>query len=466
VRRQRIDLLMNFLEQGAKLSETMIVPPVSPSLPPVSASLLADRAESSANYGYGVLIPTILLLRTLIFAVGVIAVRTVHSLSQIDPKNASGFPWIAFDSHFYRYILLHGYPAGPLVPYQIAYFPLFPVVSRALLPVCNAIFGPQTASHAALLICSNVCSIIGLCFVYAWVRTLTTARTAYLTAVLMAVYPGSVFFSAGLTEAPFMMFVALALLLLQKRRFYAAAFVSAFATASRPTAVSLAITICIWTIRYSWDLPKPKLLGRILLIGMISVAGAASYQCYIWNRYQRFDAYKASEDKWDLDNDPLQLPANQRLLEGIDQVWTSGNLTVTQANLDAQTSEAAASRPEFKRYSKDFFIDRLTKTSLWNRVMALALIFVLIAACWQPTPIPRILMAIPLIIFMMSYLPNNGLRASSILRYETGGVPLFAVLAVWLSVPRRRPILIAVAAISYGVQLYYAFLFSRGFWIG
>jgi hypothetical protein len=67
---------------------------------------------------------------------------------------------------------------------------------------------------------------------------------------------------------------------------------------------------------------------------------------------------------------------------------------------------------------------------------------------------------------MMSYLPNSGLRASSILRYESAGIPLFVVTAIWLSAPRRKPLLLAVGGLSLIVQLYYAFLFSRGFWVG
>ena len=76
-----------------------------------------------------------------------------------------------------------------------------------------------------------------------------------------------------------------------------------------------------------------------------------------------------------------------------------------------------------------------------------------------------LLLALPLIIFMMAYLPNAGLRASSIFRYESAGVPLFMVLAVWLSIPTRKPLLISLMAFSLLVQVYYAFLYSRGLWI-
>jgi len=432
---------------------------------PISSALLNERAKDRSAYGWAVLIPTIVLLRTLVFAVGVISVHTVHSLDQIQPSDASGFPWIAFDSHFYRNILINGYPPGPTVPYQIAFFPLFPLAARTLLPMFEALVGPQTASHEALVTVSNICSIIGLCFVYAWARLLIDARTAFVSTLLLALYPSAVFFSAGLTEGLFLMFAALALYLLQKQRLYAAAAVSALASASRPTAVSLAATVVLWTIYYSWNLPKKQLVLRVLLIGMISVAGAASYQCYIWNRYQRFDAFKAAEDKWDLESDPIELPTNQRLIEGVDQVWSSPNLTVTPASFD-QWAKTAPAQPDPKRYSMEFFIDRLRRTSAWNRAMALVLLCVLVGAALRRTAVPKLVLVLPALIFMMSYLPNSGLRASSILRYESAGIPLFVVMAIWLSAPRRKPLLLAVGGLSLIVQLYYAFLFSRGFWVG
>jgi hypothetical protein len=426
-----------------------------------SSPLLRDRQSVGTAYGWGVLVPMIVALRLVVFAVGVISVHTVHSISQIDPSNASGVPWMAFDAHFYRYILLHGYPAGPEVPYQVAYFPLFPIASRLLLPLFQMLGAGDMSAPYTLVTFSNICSIIGLCFAYAWARNLTNARTALICVVLLALYPGAVFFCAGFTEAPFMMFVAIALCLLQKQRLYAAAAVSAVGTACRPTAISLAVLVVLWTIYYSWNLPKSQLVLRVLLIGMISIAGAASYQGYIWHRYQRFDAFKASEDKWDLDKDPIQSAKNQKMLEGVDQVWT-----LPGADAKSVAAASTAAKPEPRRFSSEFFIDRLTRTSVWNRGIALALFAVLIAALSQTTAVPKLVLAVPLVIFVISYLPNWGLRASSIFRYESGSVPLFLVMAIWLSAPRRLPMLLAVGGLSLAVQLYYAFLFSRGLWIG
>jgi hypothetical protein len=427
--------------------------------------LRSAGVASRSTYGWASLLPTIFLIRALMFAVGVVSVHTVHSLDQVDPHNASGFPWIAFDSHFYRYLLLSGYPAGPRIPYQIAFFPLFPFACRVLLPVFAAFASEPTAAYLAMLVLSGACSMVGLCFTYAWARTITDSRTAFIATLLACLLPGAVFFGAGLTEGLFMMFVAITLYLLQKERLYAAAVVCGVGSACRPTSVALAVTVVLWTIYHSRNLPMGRLAARVLLIGALSVAGAASYEAFLWQRYQRIDAFKIAEDKWDFSKDPIDTAENKEILGGVDQTWASANLTATTATIEAH-EQSAANHPDPRRYSPAFFADLLTRTSVWNRFMALALLGVMIAAARKATAVPRVLLVLPLVIFLMTYLPNHGLRASSIIRYESCAIPLFVVIASWLSAPNRKPLLLALGGLSLIIQIYYGFLFSRGLWVG
>jgi hypothetical protein len=440
---------------------------MSPAVASAHASPLrrAGATTSRTAYGWALLIPSILVIRTLVFVVGVISVHTVHSLNQVDAHNASGFPWMAFDSHFYRYLLLNGYPPGPQVPYQIAYFPLFPFASRALLPLFAAFASQQTAAYVAMLVLSTASAIVGLCFTYAWARTITDTRTAFIATLLTCLLPGAVFFSGGLTEGLFLMFVAITLYLMQKERLYTAAIVCGVGSACRPTSVALAITLVLWTVYHSRNLPMGRLAARVILIGAISVAGAASYEAFLWHRYHRIDAYKVAEDKWDVSSDPIDSPGNQQILEGVDQTWSSANLTATTATIQAhELSEPA--HPKLSPYSPAFVLDLLSRTSVWNRFMALALLGIIIAAACQSTVVPRLLLVLPSVILLMTYLPNNGLRVSSIIRYESGAIPLFVVIAIWLSAPRRRPLLLAIGGLSLVIQAYYGFLFCRGHWVG
>ena len=442
-------------------------------IPPVSSKRSFERTREHQTYGWTVAMLFMVSIRVLIFAAGVISVRTAR---HIVDYNATGIPWIAFDSGFYRYILIYGYPPGPAIPYQIAYFPLYPFAARLLIPLLSPFVSGGTLHAAALLIFSNACSAVGFGFIYAWARSLTNARTAFVTVLLVSTYPGAVFFCAALTEGPFMMFCAIVLYLLRKDRIYWAAGICALATALRPTGVALAAVVVLWALTRSWHLPKARLAGRVFLIGMISYLGACSYEGYLWARYGQYDAYKISEDKWDLNQDTSGSTTNSGLLNLMQMEGDAGAIKPAVSPAGALSNTAAVAPPsppvfielpvEPKRYSVAFFIDRLKTTQAWNRLFALTLFTVMIAALLKPTGIPRILLMLPLIIFLMAYIPNAGLRASSIFRYESAGIPLFMVLAVWLSAHHRKPLLVSIMAFSLLVQIYYAFLYSRGLWIG
>ena len=423
---------------------------------------LEEPTESHARYGWPTAIVTIIVIRAAIFIAGVMSIHSVTSVDQIDHENASGTPWVAFDGGFYRSILLHGYPKGPAVPYQIAYFPLYPYTCRLLLPFMSA--------TAALLTVSNLCSLIGLCVVYGWAKSITNRRTAYISTLLLALYPGAVFYCASLTEGMFTMFVAIVMYLLTSKRMYTAALVCAVATACRPTAVALSLTVFIWTIFNTFEMPWKQQLRKVILVGMISVVGGACYQGFMWHRYHRFDAYKVAEDKWDVMAGPNRPPEDLESLKEVEDEWQATAIVPTIVGRPNSDHPGSASivvvRPEPARYSPAWFWSRLKTSQAWNRLITLALLIMLIGAVIRRSAVPRLLLLTPLIIFLMSYLPNFGLRASSILRYESAGIPLFVVLGWHLAKPRRQPLLAAIVILSAGLELYYAFLFSRGSWIG
>ena len=413
-------------------------------------------------YGWPTVIASVFAIRTLIFFAGIWSIQSLGHFAQIDHGNASGTPWMAFDGGFYRFITVHGYPPGPTVPYHIAYFPLFPYLSRLLLPFM--------APSSALITISNLCSLIGLLLMYGWARSITNARTAYISTMLLATYPGAVFYCAGLTEGMFMMFVAITMYLLTSQRLWTAAIVCAIATACRPTAVALSATVFFWTIFNSRELPLKVQIRKAILIGMLSVVGGACYQGFMWHRYHRFDAYKIAEDKWDITAGPQRQPTDKEALREVNEEWQPATIVPTVVSRPGTDSPGTPNfpriQPEPPRYSMAFFASRMKTSQAWNRLITVALLIMLVGAVIKRSAVPRLLLLTPLVIFLMAYLPNFGLRASSILRYESAGVPLFVVLGWHLAKPKRQPILACVLIGSIGLELYYAYLFSRGSWVG
>jgi hypothetical protein len=277
---------------------------------------------------------------------------------------------------------------------------------------------------------------VGFCFFYLWVRDVTgSAGAATIASLILATYPGAVFFSAGLTEAPFFLLVSITLWLVHKKRLYWAALVCGVATATRPTGAALAVTVTAYAMFVHFKgVPIAPRLAKTALVGLLSVSGGLAYEAFLWQRYNSPTTYLHAQDYWE------------------------------RAEAEAHVQQAIDGGP--KRYSLPWWIDRAQRPQAWNRGIALVLLALMVYGLCKPHGIPRILFALPLIIFLMTYVPNNGLRASSIYRYETAGLPVFALVAVWFSRPERRAALLSLLGAQLAVQIYYAVQFSRGVWVG
>src|SRR5690606_20519860 len=145
-----------------------------------------------------------------------------------------------FDVIHYADIARDGYPTDGLPP-DIAFFPLLPLMARTLLPLMSA--------ETAVLLISNLTTLIGFGFLYVWCRRLTSHATASMACLLLATFPAAAFFSAGMTEGPFFCCVAMVLYLLQRGNLWTAALVCGIATALRPTGVALALVVAMWSFK-------------------------------------------------------------------------------------------------------------------------------------------------------------------------------------------------------------------------
>jgi len=375
----------------------------------------------------------ILIVRICILCTGLLSIGLAAPGSA--PQFNIEHPWLAFDARSYHEIALHGYAAsrdGPYLPYLyansfvlIAYFPVIPLVSRALssiMPLDVAMVGG-----------SNVCSIIGFVFLYAWARRLAGPRAAVICALITATFPGAVSFAAGMTEGQFFMLVAIALWLLGKDCFYWAAVVAGIATATRPTGIALAVIVPIFAWVRQETLPRSRRLTSFVLLGAISLSGIIGYEAFLWHRYQSPAAY------WDAQNHWNNLNQMRLLSEGVQHV---------------------------DRRFWPLLRDRIYRPQIWNRGMAMAILLISLAGFAKPRGIPRVTFLLPLVIFLMTSIPGRGMRISSVPRYESAALPLFLLTAMWL-LPRRRGLALAAFLVAqFAVQVYYAALFTREIWVG
>jgi hypothetical protein len=370
-------------------------------------------------------------LRVLVFGVGLLSLHAAPPTAE--PRFNYEHPWMAFDARSYRELSQHGYAATRQgTPYLggssftlIAYFPMMPLLGRALSSIMPL--------DTAMLMLSNVCSIIGFAFLFDWARRLAGARTAAICVLLAATFPGAVSFAAGMTEGPFFMLVAIVLWLLESEKFVWAALIAAVATATRPTGVALAILppICAWF--HQSNTPRSHRLAQVALLGAISFSGIVCYEAFLWHRYQSPLAFLQAESHW---NDLNQQRLQQQAADHVD------------------------------RRSFEFFLDNLLRPQAWNRAIAVPILFVTLAGLIWQTQVPRGMFLLPLVIFLMTALPGGGLRISSVPRYESVAAPLFLLVALWLSPRRRTRTLVALLLLQLAIQLYYAALFPRQIWVG
>ena len=369
-------------------------------------------------------------IRLLVLGIGLASVYSApaDAFKGEHPQFNRDHPWVAWDGWEYYLVAQNGYALDRTDPDTfrlIAYFPVIPLIARTLSAVMPL--------DVALVLQSNAFLMIALAFFYDWARQIAGKRAAAVGVLIIVTFPGVVAFSAGMTEGLFFLLVAMTLWCLQRENFWLAAVVAGVATATRPTGIALAMVIPLCALMRQATLPVPRRLANVVLLGTISVSGLLCYEGFLWHRYKTPFAYFQAQEHWtQLDRQRMQH--------------------------DAQSG--------VKRYSWQFFRDRLGAPQAWNHGLALLILIVTLVGFWKPGSIPRLLFLIPLVILLMTSIPGWGLRISSVPRYETGAAPLFLLVAIWLSTRRRTPALVGLVALQLAVQVYYAVLFPREIWVG
>jgi hypothetical protein len=150
-----------------------------------------------------------------------------------------------WDGKWFLLAVEHGYPAhlpmvhGHVAANPIAFFPLFPLLVRAIdltgLP----------AGWSALLL-SAVTGATAVYGVGLLARRMAGDRAGQRAALLFAVFPGSFVFSLPYSEGLVITFVSLGLIALLDRRWWLAGLLGAIATAGSPVALAFVVS-CLWS---------------------------------------------------------------------------------------------------------------------------------------------------------------------------------------------------------------------------
>lgn len=348
----------------------------------------------------------------------------------------SDVPLVRWDSAYYVEIVREGYRADPDIPHTVAFFPLYPLSARLLTPWLRP--------DAALVVVSNLAAVLGAVFIYLWARSLAGPRAALGATLLAASYPPAMFLSAGYTEGLFFLEVAAALWLLARGQDLSAACVSGLATATRPTGLALAAVVWTWALMGGRPEGRARHRPRLLAVGLLSISGFLAYQAFLWGRYDRPDAFLAVQKHWpvkEVSHPWLRMVTLQPVLEG-------------------------SIRPI--KYAVRGEFGRLTEPWTWNPLLLLLVLAVAVAGLIKPGRVPRLLFLLPIIIFLVGYVPGLGglSRFNAMARYQVVALPCFLLVADWRPIRDRRVVFVGLIAALVLLQCAFARAFANWQWAG
>lgn len=193
----------------------------------------------------------------------------------------SGPPWynhlLRWDSEWYAGIAEHGYhysgvPTGDLQP--VVFYPLYPLLSRFVAEITGI------SPAVALLVVANTAAVLAVVLLFRLVRRQFDDEVALLAVVLLSFYPGSLFLSAGYTEALALLLILCCFTLLDGRRYVAASVAAGLALATRSVGVAL-LPVILWELWLNFRTDRKRLVIYALACTAIASAGLWLYMLYL-----------------------------------------------------------------------------------------------------------------------------------------------------------------------------------------
>jgi Gpi18-like mannosyltransferase len=355
-------------------------------------------------------------------------------------------PLLNFDGKHYRTIVRGGYQYKPVGPgaqahereQNIAFFPLYPLVCMPLVPLMGV--------SAAMILVAHLASLAAAVLIYLWVRRRIDESTALFTVACVFCLPAACYYSFGYAESVTLLTTVVTLMLIDRRRWAAAAIACAFATATRPTAAGL---VAVLAIGYWFASPASR--GRramtAAILGVIGAAGALAYGAYLTYRFDSpmvyFTNFKVG---W--------VPDSKRgtWLEflALVRVW------------------------EHIRYFRDAILGfpaglvKLAEPFAWNLPINVGILFVSLAGLKRVPRSFRPLLLLGPFIFLHAYLASGGAKfgVEPITRYMAVSVSAFIVLAAWAMREWRPAARAALIAGMVLLQASWALHFGLQEWSG
>ncbi len=234
----------------------------------------------------------------------VVATATVRALPRVAPypeqlydRFLADIPlfdgWARWDVSHYVAVARLGYgdPDSPSHDGGVGFFPLYPLLMRALVTLVGA---DPTASNLALaaLAISFACFLAAAPLFAGLVADQLGERVARTATLLLCLSPFSFFFTAAYSESLFLLLVVVALRLALAGNWRGAAAVAGLASGSRLVGLALAPALLF----LAWRRGEP--LRELVVTGALSVWGVVLYFGYLWATTGTPLAYFRAQANW------------------------------------------------------------------------------------------------------------------------------------------------------------------------
>jgi len=195
-----------------------------------------------------------------------------------------------WDGRWYRMVARDGYLLVPGRQSDPAFFPLYPIMLRALhaAGVGWGVAGP---------LLSNLALLLGLWLFYALTREIFSEPLARRSTIYLAIFPLSYVFSMAYPESVELVLLAAATLAALRKRWWLAALCAGAAALARPEGLFLALPLAgiAWSQRQS--LP-PVRRGAALAAVIAPAAALTSYSLYLDTVLHDPLAWSQAERAW------------------------------------------------------------------------------------------------------------------------------------------------------------------------
>ena len=202
------------------------------------------------------------------------------------PLSALPEAWHHWDTGFYMVIAKFGYQKVE----QTAFFPLYGLLERALLPLTQ--HNPLVAG----LIISDIAGFFLLIVLYQLVREDVNEERASRTVLYLSLFPTAFFLASGYNESLFLCLAVLSFYNMRHGQWWLAGLFGFFASLTRSAGIFLLVPFCYEYLRqHEFDIRRIRF--NVVSGGLIA-AGLALYSLYCYYKFHDFLAFSHVQVIW------------------------------------------------------------------------------------------------------------------------------------------------------------------------